>query len=50
MMRNWSWSWSHTDSEEAKTAAANIAGIRRVESLIAILFEVPIDYGKMKIN
>lgn len=50
MMQSWSWSWSQTDLEEAKTAAASIAGVRRVKSLIAILFEVPIDYGKMKIN
>jgi len=31
-------------------AALSIAGVRRVESLIVILFEVPIDYGKMKVN
>jgi len=41
---------SDSDSEEAKTAAASIAGVRRVESLIVILFEVPVDCGKMKIN
>lgn len=41
---------SDSDSEEAKTAAVSIAGVRRVESFIVILFEVPIDYGKVKIN
>jgi hypothetical protein len=41
---------SESDSEEAKTAAASIAGVRRVESLGVTLFKVPIDYGKMKIN
>ena len=41
---------SDSDLEEAKTAAASIAGVRRVESLGVTLFKVPIDYGKMKIN
>ena len=41
---------SDSDSEEAKMAAASIAGVKRVESLDVTLFKVPIDYGKMKIN
>jgi len=27
-----------------------IAGVRRVESLVVTLFEVPIDYGKMNVS